>query len=176
MLLLKLPVFLAGMVLCEAARRSRPVWHRIACVTFAVACCSAQWWLHRYYGWGTLVLAGCALLIAWLASGAAGHVARLVRRAFDNGVMRFLADVSYPVYLLHGLFLAHLGGWLFVRADFLALSAPRRVLWLWLAVVIGTYLASWLVHRLVELPGIALGRRIASAVARPPTHAVAGHS
>jgi peptidoglycan/LPS O-acetylase OafA/YrhL len=169
LLLLKLPVFLAGMVLYEVAQRQRARWDRIAATGFAVACCGLQRWLYPHYGAETLVLAGCALLIAWLASGGPGVLAGWSRRALDNAFMRFLAELSYPVYLLHGLFLAILGGWLFQRADFLVLPAPQRVLWLWLGVVAGTYAASWLVHQLVELPGIALGRRLASALAQQRT-------
>ncbi|HET7843286.1 MAG TPA: acyltransferase, partial [Xanthomonadales bacterium] len=111
MLLLKLPMFLAGMVLYELAARPRPAWHRVACTVFVVACCAVQWPLYPYYEVaGTAVLAAFALLMAWLARGAQGGAARIARRALDNGPMRFLAEVSYPVYLLHGLVLAHLGG------------------------------------------------------------------
>jgi len=77
---------------------------------------------------------------------------------FLNPVAQYLGKVSYCTYLIHYFFI-FLGMWLAMRYGFLhskyavfAVIAP--------VTTIGTLLASHLVHRWVELPGIALGKRL----------------
>ena len=77
-------------------------------------------------------------------------------------VARRLGDISYGIYLLQGLVLAWLFGHSSVRA--FALSSPGRhwaVVLLAAVILVGLTAA---VHRWIERPGIALGRRVARLV------------
>jgi peptidoglycan/LPS O-acetylase OafA/YrhL len=78
-----------------------------------------------------------------------------------NRVMTFLADVSYSVYLLHSLVIAWAGRWLLGQTWFEAMPGRTRVLVLLAAVVVITYPIAFLLHHLVERPGIEVGRRLA---------------
>jgi peptidoglycan/LPS O-acetylase OafA/YrhL len=95
-----------------------------------------------------------ALLICYPAI----RSAPVLRRVLGNRLTRFMADTSYAVYLLHGFFISMVGAWLFDHPGFVRLAPPLRVLVLILITVAGSYAMAWLVHRWIELPGIALGR------------------
>jgi peptidoglycan/LPS O-acetylase OafA/YrhL len=71
-----------------------------------------------------------------------------------------MSDVSYSVYLFHGLFLAIVGSQIGMSAKSSGWPLVVGTLAIWLAVIALTYTFSYLVFRFVELPGISLGKAI----------------
>ena len=70
----------------------------------------------------------------------------------SNPVLVFFADISYPLYVVHGV-----AGYVILRI-FLDLGLPS-----WLALTFGTSLAigvAWGLHQLVEAPSNDLGKRL----------------
>lgn len=98
-------------------------------------------------------------LYAWLAFLAA-YLARGWFRPMR--VLDFLADISYPLYITHSL-IGFVLLKIFVHAG---LAFPAAVS-LVLAIVIAL---SWALHRAVEMPSNALGKRLSSS-RRPPAAA-----
>lgn len=84
----------------------------------------------------------------------------LLDRVFSNPLSRWIGDVSYGVYLLHLLIMLPVCGWLALSFPDLA-PLPRFGSALVLTCVF-TYGCAWLCYRLIEEPGIALGRKIAA--------------
>jgi peptidoglycan/LPS O-acetylase OafA/YrhL len=76
-----------------------------------------------------------------------------------NAVTKFMADVSYGVYLVHGFFISIFGGWLYRQPFAAHWSARHHLAWIFLVTLFGAYALSFLLHLCVEKPGIKLGRR-----------------
>ena len=79
----------------------------------------------------------------------------LLKRLFCLRVLVFTGEISFSIYLLH----------MFVVAPSLRVSlmAPQWKAWPVLGVV---YACAYLAHRLIETPGIALGKRVVSRIQR----------
>jgi peptidoglycan/LPS O-acetylase OafA/YrhL len=157
-LLLKMPVFLVGMTLAEVTRRWAAEPHNAArdlALALVVAALSS---------WHVAAVAALTFFLVTPPTERTPGTRRWQARVagwLGNRVMTFLADVSYSVYLLHSLVIAWAGGWLLGQAWFAAMPGRTRVLVL-LAVVVGiTYPVAFLLHHLVERPGIEVGRRLA---------------
>jgi peptidoglycan/LPS O-acetylase OafA/YrhL len=88
----------------------------------------------------------------------------VISSLLGNSLTKFMADVSYGVYLVHGFFISIFGGWLYSQPFTGAWSPVHRLAWLLLVTVIGAYGVSFLLHICVERPGINLGRRILSRI------------
>jgi len=98
---------------------------------------------------------GYALLLLGLA---AAH-----NRFFDNGPLRFLGQISFSIYLLHApivYMLSPFYGW----ADALALPSSLRFGLCLMGTLGATLPLAYTTYRFVELPGIALGRRLLQRV------------
>ena len=87
-------------------------------------------------------------------------------RLFSNAFSRWIGDVSYGVYLLHLLVMLPVCGWL--ASTFPELAPPPRFIVALVLTAILTYTAAWLAYRIIEEPGIALGRRIATRFRKTP--------
>lgn len=105
--------------------------------------------------------AACAVLIGFLAFGRN----RAASRMLDAPAVRFLGRVSYSFYLLHPLTLtvtlhqpAFFGG--IVNAG---VPAVALLLVLWVGSTLAILPLAYVSYRFVELPGIALGRRLCRA-------------
>jgi peptidoglycan/LPS O-acetylase OafA/YrhL len=126
--------------------------------------------LQLVYDRAAAVLLGFGALILLLGDPAFGNKSWLMplRAVFSCRLARFSGDASYCVYLVHGFFVAMLGGFFLTQAWYLALQPVLRVAVLTLGVTAGSYfLAAWM-RVLVERPGIALGRHLARRVATGP--------
>ncbi|HET7537997.1 MAG TPA: acyltransferase, partial [Candidatus Didemnitutus sp.] len=168
---LKLSLFVAGMLCGEAFCLNRV---RLSVETGIMAIVAVILGAaHSHY-----VLAVVAFfLFAGLTQGREpasleGQTMRIARHLLDNRVMRFMADVSYSVYLFHSMVISIGGAWLFRNAGFLKLAPPVRVGVLFAMVATLSYGGGWLLHRFVEQPGIKLGRRVSDRLfskgRRPP--------
>jgi peptidoglycan/LPS O-acetylase OafA/YrhL len=78
----------------------------------------------------------------------------------SNRIARFLADTSYPLYLLHTLVLTLLGGHLFTWSWFLLHGARFRTGLLFITVLTVSYPLAWMLHLAIEIPGIRLGKAL----------------
>jgi peptidoglycan/LPS O-acetylase OafA/YrhL len=76
-----------------------------------------------------------------------------------NKFTKFMAAMSYSVYLFHGIFISYLGYYLFSNKYFLSLKSYSRVTILFVCVFC-TYLFSFLIYKFIELPFIGFGKRI----------------
>jgi len=77
-----------------------------------------------------------------------------LRRHHFPWVLRWLGEISYSVYLVHGV----------VIQAFPRVGGPATTVIVWLAV---TVVASWMTYRLIERPCQELGRRVARRVGTP---------
>lgn len=109
-----------------------------------------QWWMGPHSASFNIALSyGCALATFVLAYA----YPRFFRA---NPVFDFLADISYPLYVIHGV-----AGYVALR---LLLDQGCKA-WLALTLVTsGVLLAAWLLHRLIEKPSQTLGRRLARRI------------
>jgi len=95
-----------------------------------------------------------------VVSGNAGRFLGWLRGVLGSRPCRFLADTSYSVYLLHLLVLFPLAARLTAKPWFLRLPGLRRYFLLLGIMILIVYPISFLVHKFVERPGIALGRQL----------------
>lgn len=157
-LLLKLPVFLVGMLLAETHRRfsAQPGRGALTLALALAVAALASWQIAAVAALTFFLLTDRALL----AEGAQRWQTR-VARMLGNRVMTFLADASYSVYLFHSLVIPLIGGWLLRQPWFETLPNRSRVGVLLGLVLLITYPLAAGLHRTVEQPGIEWGRRLA---------------
>jgi peptidoglycan/LPS O-acetylase OafA/YrhL len=157
-LLMKLPVFLIGMlageVFCETDRTTRQR-------TFMTICALA---LASYYSGYVTTVAAIMFWLAWCHQPGLDWegkaISNLINYFLSNRLAVFMADTSYCVYLCHGFFISFLGGYLFQQDKFLALHPLERIAIFTALVCVGAYLLAWILHHLVEKPCIELGRKL----------------
>lgn len=153
-LLLKLHFFLAGMLLYQglAAKGGR----RVGIIVVAVVLASLDGrWLQP------------ALLLSMFALGLLERDVQTpewLADIIDSRPVRFASDVSYSVYLFHGRMVGIFGT--VIAAWPLDVSPMARTGLMFAFVLVTSYAVGWVVYRWVELPGIALGRRIVSGSGR----------
>lgn len=157
-LLMKLPLFFIGMLCGEVFCRLQQSPGRCALMSVGALLLSS-----RYSLWVSVAVA-VILWQAWsrLAEGEGGptRIRRWLDEMLSNRCAAFMADASYCVYLTHGLFISFVGGYLFRQSGFLTLSPPMRVGILTAVVCSASYLLAWILHHILEKPGIELGRRL----------------
>ncbi|BET68340.1 acyltransferase [Opitutales bacterium ASA1] len=153
-ILFKLHVFVAGMALGTLAadlgtgRGFRPAYALVFALPLLL--------LEKVVAFGAVAIAVLVLVDR--------RPTRLVRDLLGTKPFRVLGDVSYGVYLVHTMPLYFVLHALHERGAFEGLAPWARFA---LAVTILTPLvvsAAWILHRTIELPGIALGRRLARRV------------
>jgi peptidoglycan/LPS O-acetylase OafA/YrhL len=84
-----------------------------------------------------------------------------VRRVLSGGFSRYLGDASYGLYLVHLMILIPVAGHL---ANMSTYAASNSIIRFAICLVIVLPLAlglAWLGHRVIELPGIKLGKMAA---------------
>jgi peptidoglycan/LPS O-acetylase OafA/YrhL len=168
-LLIKIKYFFIGMLIANAVFhiRERPILAG-SYLVFGLALAATA----------SLPITLVAALIFILAVGNDQHARLLsmphaaLSRLLGNSLTKFMADVSYGVYLVHGFFISILGGWLYSQPFTAAWSPLHRLAWLLLGTVIGAYAVAFLLHISVERPGINLGRKILSRLRANRSNAV----
>lgn len=150
LLVMKLPMFLVGLLIYEGGRTRSRACLAAAAVLLLLAC--------RGYGFGSAFL---VLLVSGVAAfWVFGTPARL-RIVIGSRPLRFLSSASYAVYLIHGLVLAIVGSRLLARLTEAGVSPYVAVAALIVTVLPLSYAIAWVAHRYVELPGIKVGKRVA---------------
>lgn len=167
MLFFKLPIFLAGVLIYRAASTSTTSnWHRITYVLLALLMCAN---LGDIYHGQVIYLVFLVALMAVMAvpyRPIARHL-NVLEMVCRSRIVTFMSDVSYSVYLFHGLFLAIVGSQIGMSAKNSGWPLVIGTLAIWAAVIVLTYAFSFLVFRFVELPGIALGKIIVGRFRSP---------
>jgi peptidoglycan/LPS O-acetylase OafA/YrhL len=77
-----------------------------------------------------------------------------------NRVTRFLGQISYSVYLLHGPVILIINRPVFPRIYALDIPTAAKFALCLAATLVVTLSVAWLSYRFIERPGIALGRRV----------------
>ncbi|MBB1247621.1 acyltransferase family protein [Rhizobium sp. G21] len=167
MLPMKFHLFAAGMLIAMSLRaEGQAKWLYLisACAVVFVPLGGGRDSLHRAIKIG-LVLAFFAFLYRESLPNFAQKALGGVDWLLSNAVSRFFGDVSYGVYLIHLLVMLPVCAWLARTQPGLS-PEPRFAAALALTLAI-TYGLAYLAYRLIELPGISLGRRLAGGVAKP---------
>jgi peptidoglycan/LPS O-acetylase OafA/YrhL len=152
---LKLDLFLVGMLTASANRAfgDRPL---DAAVQIVMAAFIA--WRHSIF----VVVAAAIMCLMVSVSDESESLLRQARRICSpilcNRVTRFMSEMSYGVYLIHGLFIMILGGWLFSQSYIIGLRPVFRTMLLIMVTLPGSYACAWVLNRFIEKPGIELGR------------------
>jgi len=154
---LKINTFLVGMMLALANPRfnKQPV-NRGLLVVGALSIASLNS--------GSIVVLAALIFLMTAESDSGepmvGRAKELLDGLLSNRVTRFMADMSYGVYLVHGFFISFAGGWLFRQPAFLRWRPIERVALLVCITVVGSYSVACLLYHLVEKRGIKLGQMI----------------
>lgn len=153
---LKLDVFIVGMLMASANRDfgARPL---DAAVQIVMAVIIA-------WGHSVSVLVAAALMCLMVSAtdeseSLLSGARKLLTPVLCNRLTRFMSEMSYGVYLAHGLVIAILGGCLFSQASVLHLRPVFRTMLLTFVTVVGSYGIAWIMNRAIEKPGIELGRK-----------------
>ena len=161
-LLLKLPLFLVGILVADAVSDLGTNPRRSACL--GVFCLLVASPFSTYVRVVAVILFYLGVSPASTSNHVGGprtpRLSHLLGRALGNSLTRFMADTSYCVYLFHGFFISACGSMLYRNDRFLRLADQERVLIVVLIVVLCSYGLAVAVYRTVELPGIRLGRRV----------------
>ncbi len=164
-LLLKMPVFLVGMILADVNRlfRSEPGRGALALTLALFVAALTSWYVVAVAALTFFLVTDSPVL-----TGGARQWQGRLSRVLGNRFMTVLADASYSVYLFHSLVIPLAGGWLLREAWFEALPGRSRVIVLLGIVLAATYPLAIALHYWVERPGIEWGRRAARRWAAKP--------
>lgn len=151
---LKLSLFIIGMIAAEAHFNfagGKPIFMRAPLIVMALLLASRH----------SLYVVAVTLLVIFLGLfSPLGNTVRLPAKILNtilsNRLTRFMADASYSVYLVHGLFITLFGGDLFN----VQLAPPARVALLTVMVTALSYSTAVALHHGIEQPGLKLGRKL----------------
>jgi peptidoglycan/LPS O-acetylase OafA/YrhL len=152
--------FLVGMLLYRATRLQEGKLLGVIAVILVLD--------YRLYGRSIVYLIPFALTIYLLASPRWAHRPLLVkaRRLLENRAFDIGADLSYGIYLTHGFFISASALTFFQWTAFQLLPDLVRLFLMAAFVASGTLVVSFVLHRVVELPGIQAGKVVVAALHR----------
>ncbi|GMG90259.1 acyltransferase [Cupriavidus sp. TKC] len=159
LLFFRLPIFLAGALVFEATRPGLSRLRQAVYVALALAFCFKMVDIYKIQVFW-LVVPTALMAVFVLPCAALASKLQWLSKLCRSRLVTFLSDVSYPVYLFHGFFLAIVGSRIGHAAKAAGYSLAVGTVGIWLAVVVLTTGFAYLVYRLVELPGIRAGARI----------------
>jgi peptidoglycan/LPS O-acetylase OafA/YrhL len=85
---------------------------------------------------------------------------QLFARAFKSRFVRFASDCSYSVYLFHGFFISMFGLFISENSWLASCQLGTRLILMLLFVVVTSYSFSYVIYKVVELPGIQVGKSV----------------
>ena len=144
----KIGCFLAGMLVAMLAEEGL----RARLVVLVGLCCLGQ----------SVIFCGVVGLVLLVMSRE--PAVEIAERALSTPLARWLGNVSYGVYLSHMMVLVPLASRFAEHSDFVALRGGYRFVILAAVGLAVTMPISYGLHRLVERPGIGLGRWLASRI------------
>jgi peptidoglycan/LPS O-acetylase OafA/YrhL len=112
----------------------------------------------------TAYLAGWAIVLAYLLTAPGSEPPRLLRLLLDTRLARALGARSFVIYLLHQPVISAVTAW---GAAGLQLGPVPLFLFVCVVSAPAIALGTEAIHRWIELPGIAFGRRLGGAVPCP---------
>ena len=165
---LKLAPFLAGMLVAWASenRRSAATHVWLLGVLVLVSSLQASRWGGQWLLFPILASMFFALSCNQTSFGWTARARGLLGCRFAE----WLSDMSYGVYLIHGFFIA-LTAYLLDKNFLNNLSGTARTILLLVIAVPGAYASASIVSKLVERPGIELGRWLTGRIAASPPRA-----
>ncbi|RWR01228.1 acyltransferase [[Pantoea] beijingensis] len=161
MILLKLHMFMAGMLLAEAVRKHSLSYILLALISPLISIIMMPHVNKLQIVLEAAMIVGMsAILWQYRASAMMAGIVKVPRYILTHRISTWLGDVSYSVYLLHLLIVVPVIAILLQRYHMNSLMPPARF-----ALVCGlclpiTYALATLLYRFVEKPGIALGKRV----------------
>ena len=166
LLALKFHNFAAGMVLAHLFVTRAPLRHAAPLVVLTLAFLAV--------GERSPVMPAVLLFSFWFLCSPPGHAGFLkavLARVFAHRSSSLLADLSYSVYIVHLLFMLPL------FAVVARHTNGSTQAWLVASVALLTLVSavSWAMYRWVELPGIALGKRLLVQPALVSSDVLVGH-
>ncbi|AYZ33807.1 acyltransferase [Serratia sp. FDAARGOS_506] len=171
MILIKLNLFIGGMLMAESIR-SKSVRYVFFALLTVLGSAYLPNELNKYHLLAQIGLILMMVTILWTRSEESkwGRVLRLPRWVLTNRFSVFLGDVSYSVYLLHLLIVLPAVAYLLSNASFAELSSVMRFIVAAGIILPLTYGIATLLYHFVEKPGIKLGKML---ISRNQTKAVA---
>lgn len=158
-ILLKLPIFIAGMFIYIAIHSNRVISISLPFIVIIFATITH---LHIDKRQLIIQLAMCALIIGLLKENKipyAQNVLKNIKWLFNNKFCVWLGDVSYSVYLIHLLIVTPVIGILIQSYHLSDLSAISRLLLVAAICAPIVYSISYLCFKFIEKPGINLGKK-----------------
>ena len=153
---LKLNCFVVGILIAEALHwRKLNLGKSVPLLlgAFIVATLGKEWYFL------VACLASCVFLFP-AGSDFEPKLLTATHRFLQTKFVTFVADTSYGVYLIHNLVLLPIAAIFLTKPMYQHLPASIRFALLLAIVIAVTYPLTYAIHRLVETPGIALGRRV----------------
>ncbi|MGL4724356.1 MAG: acyltransferase family protein [Scandinavium sp.] len=161
MILIKLHMFIAGMLMAEAVRQRRLLFVLLALLAPVVSAImnirmdSVQIFFEAF-----MIVGMTGVLWRYQQPGIVAKVFSVPRWLLSHRLFTWLGDVSYSVYLLHLLIVMPVIAFLLNHSPIAQHSSGARYL-LTVGICLPiVYLLATLLHRYIEMRGIDLGKRI----------------
>lgn len=161
MILIKLHMFIAGMLMAEAVRQRRLLFIVLALLAPAVsAIMNIRMDSVQIFFEALMIVGMTGVLWRYQQPGIVAKVFSVPRWLLSHRLFTWLGDVSYSVYLLHLLIVMPVIAVLLNHFHLAQHSSGARYL-LTVGICLPiVYLLAALLHRYVEMRGIALGKRV----------------
>ncbi|WP_313655630.1 acyltransferase [Pantoea sp.] len=161
MILLKLHMFLAGMLLAEAVRRKSLLYVTFALLGPVASVAMGMGVIKLQVIMEALMIVGmAAILWQYPQDSLMATLITLPRKLLNNRLSTWLGDVSFSVYLLHLLIVIPMIAQLLNYTDIEMKSDMTRFLIVCVSTIPLTYLLASLLYQYVEKPGIRMGKRV----------------
>lgn len=161
MILIKLHIFIAGMLMAEAVRQRSLLFIGLALLAPVVsALMNIRMDGVQVFFEALMILGMTGVLWQWQQQNLMQRLFGVLRAVLCHRCFTWLGDVSFSVYLLHLLVVMPVLGLLFSHTHLAMYSSGARYL-----LVVGicfpvVYLLATVFHRSIEMRGIAFGKRV----------------
>jgi len=161
MILIKLNMFLSGMLLAEAIRRKSLLYVAYALLGPAASVVIGLEALRLQVIMEALMIVGMSTILwKYQDDSLMARLIRLPRKLLNNRLSTWLGDVSFSVYLLHLLIIIPLIALLLSHTDIEFKSDLVRFLIVSVIAIPITYALAFLLYKYIEKPGIQIGKRV----------------
>ena len=161
MILIKLHMFIAGMLMAEAVRQGRIVYMLLALLAPVVsALLNIRMDSVQVFFEVLMIVGMTGILWRYQSKNLLQQIFSVPRWILRHRLFTWLGDVSYSVYLLHLLIVMPVVAMLITHLNIASHSSGARYLLTVGICLPVVYLLATLLYRYVELQGIALGKRV----------------